>query len=506
MNAADFIIVGAGTAGCVLAARLLETTGATVLLVEAGPRYPAWALHAPLIGMRLRQQWSWPFLSVPQPHLQGRQIAFPMGRTNGGTSSINAMMHVPGGPADAAAWEAAGGPAWSPDQLRTFAARATAPLSAPMPSAPPSFHAPFSEAFLQACLQHGLPRAAPLTAAPSHRCGYFNVFQTRGRRHSTATAYLAPVLHHPRLHLHQGAQVQQILFQKGRATGVLVARQRSLLSLSARRGVILCAGTFMSPFLLLKSGVGPAADLAAQRRPILHDLPGVGDSLQDHLSIPLIYQSDRPSPGRPARWLPSCLHYFWKHQGVVTSNCCEAGCFLGQVTPDRGPSLEVITHFQTARHPRAVELEILLLRPRSHGKVGLPPGPHPAQPSIDPRYLSEPQDRATLLDGIHQVRAIAAQPALRDFPLGRELAPGSALQSPAQLQAFLAAHASTAYHPVGTCRMGQDALAVVDPQLQVRGLDALWIADASVMPTVPTGHPVAPVLMIAEKAAAILAS
>ena len=508
MTSADYIIVGAGTAGCVLARRLLEQTDATILLLEAGPRYPAWALDPPLIGLRLRQAWSWPFRSVPQTHLHHRQIAFPMGRVNGGTSSVNAMLHVPSSAADRAAWESAGGPDWSPPALAAFAARAMgSPGSAPMPPSPPSFQSPFSEAFLEACREHGLHRSDPLSGDLPNHCGYFNLFQNHGRRLSTANTYLAPILHHPRRRLHQASHVLRILFQKDRATGVAVAQRRTLQTLTARRGVILCAGVFMSPHLLQHSGVGHAPDLAAHGIKALHHLPGVGQSLQDHLSIPLLYHSDRPSPGRPSRWLPALLHYLARRQGVVTSNCCEVGCFLAAPPSDLTPSLEVVTHFQTSRHPRAVELELLLLHPRSRGQVRLAPGSDPTSPPlIDPRYLSDPHDLQTLLHGIAQVRELAARPALRDFPLRREIWPGPTCQTPAALQAVVAAHASTAYHPVGTCRMGQDPLAVVNPQLQVHGLQSLWIADASVIPTVPTGHPVATILTIAEKAAAAIAS
>lgn len=501
----DYIIVGAGTAGCVLARRLLDRTDATILLLESGPGYPAWALDPPLAGLRLRKWWSWPFKSIPQPQLNGRQILFPMGRVTGGSSSVNAMMHVPGSNADFEEWVALGNIGWSPGELDIYQKRAMArDGSAPLKISPPSHRARFSEYFLQACLESGLERIDGLTGENINACGYFDLFQSGGRRSGVATGYLKLIAKHPRLTRLNRVDVRRVLFENQRATGVEYLQAGRIELKRATKAVVVCAGAIMTPTLLQRSGVGLADDLKSSGIEVVHDLPGVGNSFQDHLSVPLIYESKLPSPGRRSLWLNAALQYALKRSGVMISNCCEAGCFLPGINDKQRPGIEVVTHFQTLYHRHAVEFNILLLRPESRGKIRLNPANPEGLPLIDPRYLSEPADLDHLLAGIDRLREILAQDAMLEFPLGKEIPPAATMKNTAPMRDFVAANASTAYHPCGTCRMGVDPMAVVDPHLMLRGLDGLMIADASVIPTIPTGHTAATVLMIAEKAADLL--
>jgi len=232
---------------------------------------------------------------------------------------------------------------------------------------------------------------------------------------------------------------------------------------------------------------------------VLVDLPGVGQNLQDHFGVPVVVESQVPAPGRPARWLQAAAEWAIKRTGVMASNCCESACFLG--SPGASPEIEVFTHFQTSRHPRAVEFSVVLLHPQSRGRLTPNPANPWGTPLIDPGFLKSPADALALQAGVARVRSLVQQPALRRFGLGRELLPGAL-----DLPAFMRAHANTYYHPAGTCRMGSDPLAVVDPRLRVHGLENLWVVDNSIMPTITGGHTAATALMIGERAADILAA
>jgi len=491
MTDPHIIIVGAGTAGCVLARRLVERTRKRVLLIEAGPRYPAWALHTPLASLRLRKAWSWSLECVPQQQLDGRRIAFPMGRVVGGTSSVNAMVALAGPPADHDAW---GVPGWSWADLGPCLKRAGALDGGSMLSGnKPVYESTFSTAFLRACEEDGIRSVEILNQAQSETCGLFPLFQDRGRRRSAAH-YLQQLPSGGTLSILSRAEVRRVLFTGRRAVGVELGRRRATGQVFATEGVILCAGALLSPSILHRSGVGPAEMLEAAGVSIEADLPGVGLNLQDHVGVPVVVESAVPPPGRPSMWLPAALQYAIFGNGVMASNCCEAGCFLGDTSAS--PKLEVFTHFQTSRHPRAMEFSVLLMHPQSRGMLTVAPDDPWGPPRIDPGYLSNNADRGALIEGVDRVRSIVRRPALQRFGLGKEVIPGRI-----EPDAFLRAHANTFYHPVGTCRMGADRLAVVDPRLRVYGVDNLWVADNSVVPTQTAGHTAATALMIGERAA-----
>ena len=507
MSDFEVIIVGAGTAGCVLARRLVERTAARVLVVEAGPRYPAWALGPPLAGLRLRRGWSWAMESVPQPQLGGRRIPLPMGRVVGGSSSVNAMVAAAGPPADYDAWAAAGNEGWAWADLAACWERvASSTDGGLLPVADPRHESAFSGAFLQACAEVGIGRRQPLTGAEAETCGTFSLFQHRGVRASAARC-LSGVQTADRLTVMPRTPVRRVVMEGGRAVGVELGGPRRAGRIVAADTVVLCAGAILSPHLLQLSGIGPAESLEAAGIEVRMHLPGVGLNLQDHAGVPVVVESAVPPPGRPSRWLAAAIRHAVLGTGVMASNCCEAGCFLAPPGGSAGaaPGIEVYTHFQTGRHPRAVEFSVVLMHPRSRGTIRPNPADPWAGPLVDPRILTEEPDRTALVAGVERVRSIVATRALRGFGLGREILPGGPAGSPPD-DAFLRDHAATYHHPVGTCRMGGDGLAVVDPRLRVHGTENLWVVDNSVAPAIPAGHTAATAMIIGERAADFLAA
>lgn len=497
----DYIIAGAGTAGCILARRLIERTDASVLLLEAGPRYSRLMLDAPLPSGRVGRTFlSWGFRTVPQAHLEGRTVAYPMGRVVGGSSSINAMIGVWGLGRGAAEWQRAGGEGWSEAALAACADRAFG-SGGVLKIAPPRHRAPFSEAFLAACDDFGLERDDLLTTPRAGRSGYYGMLQQDGRRYAAARGYLGPVARDRRLSIMTGARVRRLLLKSGRVTGVEYRWRGRTMTAHADRETILALGTFESPRALMTSGIGAVEALRVAGIPVLHDLQGVGSGLADHPRIPVLFRSGQPSPALSRKLPAGAARYLMHRDGVFASTCCESGAFLGE---GGDPALQIITHFQSVQDSGAVDVEVSLLRVESRGSVRLDPSNPFGAPLIDPGYLSAPDDVATLADGIEQVRALAARPALADFPLDGEIAPGQAARSMEALRAYVRQTATTAFHPVGTCRMGTDEYAVVDGTLRVRGVENLRIADASVMPSLPPGNTACPTMVIAEKAADLL--
>ncbi|KPL54598.1 hypothetical protein ABB55_22185 [Prosthecomicrobium hirschii] len=512
-DAFDYVIAGGGTAGCVLARRLLERTDARIALIDAGSAAPNRWLQTPLTSVRLGRWWhSWPFMTVPQPALNGRRIALPMGHVLGGSASINAMIAQPALDADFDDWAGLGAEGWSSADLAAARARAFGGDGAPkgmVALSAPAHRSAFSEAFLEACGEAGLPKRGLLDGPDSARCGYFPVLQKAGRRFSAFHAYLSPVLDHPRLSVITGADIRHLLLAANRAEGVAYVRDRRLQIARARREVILALGALESPRILMASGIGPAAMLRRAGIPVMHDLPGVGDRLADHVRIPILFRSGRTSPAALRNLPAAFVARLSGRNSVLASNCCEAGAYLASGASATRPDLQIVTHFQSVDDGGAVDLELTLARPRSRGRVSLdgavPGGAEPGGAAlVDPRYLSDPGDLERLVDGIEMVRSIAARPALARFPLLGERLPGPAARDRAALRRHVRAAATTAFHPVGTCRMGEDGQAVVDSRLRVHGIERLRVVDASVMPALPAANTCCAVMLIAERAADVM--
>jgi choline dehydrogenase-like flavoprotein len=345
-----------------------------------------------------------------------------------------------------------------------------------------------------------MPYTADFNGEQPEGAGFFQVTQRRGRRVSTCEAYLAPARRRPGLRVEAGAMVTRVVLEKQRAVAVeFVDREGGVRVARAGREVILSAGALNSPKLLMLSGIGPAAHLRSMGIAPALDLAGVGRNLQDHVRVPVLFESGRASPGDMLYWIPGAMNYALRRRGVMSSNCCESGAFI---RTDGGiPDLQFVTHFQSSLYPGTVDLQFCLLRTHSRGTVTLASADPSAPPVIDPGYFSAAEDLVPARRGLRLARELARGRALQRFPLRAEVLPGADVTTDREVECYVRSAAETCYHPAGTCRMGSDAEAVVDDRLRVRGVEGLRVIDASIMPELPNGNTCAPTLMIAEKGA-----
>jgi len=531
----DYLIVGAGSAGCVLASRLSEDPAVRVGLIEAGPPDTSVLIHCPA-GLALLAQTrnaNWGFETVPQPGLNGRRGYQPRGKVLGGSSSVNAMIYARGHRADYDGWAAEGNPGWSFDEVLPYFKRAEhnergadvfhgagGPLNVAELRSPGRWR----ERFVQAGVQAGYPRNADFNGAEQEGFGPYQVTHRNGERFSAAKAYLTPHLGRPNLEVLTGAQVLRVRFKGRRAVGVDVRMGSAERALTARREVILSAGALQSPQLLLLSGVGPGAHLQALGIPVLSDLHGVGQHLHDHIDVVQVVEGVQSHDQRElfglsldgaVRALRGVFEWRQHRTGMLTTNFGEGGAFIRSTPDELIPDLQLhfvvgklVDHGRKTVFGHGYSCHVCVLRPRSRGSVQLASADPLAAPLIDPAFLREDDDTHRLVRGFKLMRQILAQPALAQHG-GREVAASAAAQTDAQIEAYIRQHADTIYHPVGTCRMGPAESAasgrsVVDAELRVHGLQGLRVVDASVMPQMVGGNTNAPTIMIAEKAADLI--
>lgn len=520
MEAFDYIIVGAGSAGCVLANRLTRHKAISVLLLEAGGPDKSPLIHAPAGFPKLfRSRYDWAYETEEQPHLGNRRLYWPRGKVLGGSSSINAMLYIRGSRHDYNHWRELGNAGWGYEEVLPYFKKsednvrgrsdyhgAGGPLRVSDQRSPN----PISQAWVDAGVQFGLAKNDDFNGRSQEGVGLFQVTQRNGKRCSAAAAFLRPAMKRPNLRIETGALAARILFEKGRAVGVAFRRGEALVEARANREVILSGGAVNSPQLLMLSGVGPADVLRKAGVSVVLDLPGVGANLQDHPCVPLLYRSKKPISITKAETLSMRLKYLFFRRGPVTSSIAEGCGFIRTETGLAAPDIQFhVCPAYFTRHGFEVweghgfSIAPTLVRPRSVGRITIASNDPAAPPRIEPNYLSAEEDMKALVAGLRTGRAIAAQKAFDPFR-GEEALPGPASDSDADLEAHVRAYAETLYHPAGTCAMGVNADAVVDPRLRVRGLDGLRVVDASVMPTLVNGNTNAPTIMIAERAADLI--
>lgn len=527
----DYIIVGGGSAGSVLAARLSEDPGVSVCLIEAGGSGRSFLIDTPaMVAIMVRGQpklHNWAFTTEPQAHLDGRRCYQPRGKALGGSSAINAMLYVRGHPSDYDGWADLGAEGWDWQSVLPWflkaegnARGASALHAAGGPLQVTDQMSPFemSRGFVRAMGAVQVPETEDFNGAEQFGAGLFQVTQfhrgaRRGRRCSAAAAYLHPVMGRPNLTVVTGAVVERVVLEDRRATGVVLRQGRRRVAVRARREVVLSGGAFGSPQVLMLSGIGPEEELRAHGIAVAHDLPGVGRNLQDHLDHTLSWQSLRRdavafNPAGLWRLLRGVGPFRRAGTGPLTSVGAEGGAYFMSRPGLAVPDLQA--HFCVAivdDHMRRIHLadgysvHVCVLRPESRGHVGLQDADAGSPPRIDPGFLSDPRDLEVLKAGVRIVEAAMESDAMAPWR-GRRLYPHDGTD--ARLEADIRARADTIYHPVGTCRMGRDAMAVVDPRLRVHGVAGLRVVDASVMPRLIGGNTNAPTIMIAEKAAAMI--
>jgi len=522
MERFDYVIVGAGSAGCVLAARLSEDPSTRVLLLEAGPRDRKLEIRVPAAFTKLfKGPLDWNYETEPQDRLAGRRLYWPRGRVLGGCSSLNAMMYLRGTPADYDGWAEMGNPGWDwAEVLRCYRriendgaggsewTGGTGPMHVgSLPDTNPLTHA-----FLAAAEAHGLARVARLNHGEQEGVGHTPVTQLRGRRWSAADAFLRPALRRPNLVVRTESVATRIVLEGGRATGVDYRRAGRDETVRAAREVIVSGGAVNSPHLLMLSGIGPGAHLREHGIEVAVDLPGVGENLQDHLMVAVVVGTTSSLSLVAAESLANTARWLLRRRGMLTSNVGEAAAFVRTREGLPGPDLELIfapvpfiDHGLVKPAGHGMTLGPVLLQPRSRGRISLQSADPGAKPRIEPRYLSDPAgvDLDTMVAGVKLSRAILARPELAVH--GTEpVEPGPGVDSDAQLAEFVQQQAETLYHPVGTCRMGSDDGAVVDPRLRLRGVEGLRVVDCSIMPAIVRGHTHGPAMMIAERAAELI--
>ncbi|MBT9464341.1 choline dehydrogenase [Hydrogenophaga sp.] len=528
----DYIIVGGGSAGSVLAGRLSEDPTIRVALIEAGPPDRSVLIHCPagLAVIAKFEMNGWGFNTVPQPGLNGRRGYQPRGKVLGGSSSINAMIYARGHASDYDAWAAQGNPGWSYADVLPYFKRAEhnergadalhgqgGPLNVMDLRSPNPFLASFIEAGQQAGYRHNTDFNGP----EQEGVGAYQVTHKNGERFSAAKAYLTPHLQRPNLQVITNALTTRVVMDTGahppRAVGVEYRGEggrgpMQLLRLNDGGEVVLSAGAFGSPQLLMLSGVGPAEHLREHGIASVLDLPGVGANLHDHVDVVIVVNAPKVrdllglTPGGLWRAVRGIFEWRRQRSGMLTTNFAEAGGFIKSSPDEAIPDLQL--HFVVGKlvdHGRKSVLghgyscHVCLLRPRSRGSLRLASADPQVAPLIDPAFLQDPDDTARLVRGFQVMRRLLLQPALARHG-GTESATSALAQSEGQIEQFVRNHADTIYHPVGTCRMGPGPMDVVDARLRVQGVAGLRVVDASVMPTVVGGNTNAPVIMMAEKA------
>lgn len=525
-EAFDFIIVGGGTAGCVLANRLSASGQNSVLLLEAGGHGRSLWIPIPAGFSKLLvdRTYNWQFQTEPEENTHNRVIAIPRGRGLGGSTLINGMIYVRGQPSDFDAWAQLGCHGWSFDDVLPYFRKledfdgAAHPLrgrGGPFPVTEVKERPAIAEAFIQAAREAGYARNPDYNAATQDGFGYYQVNQRAGRRVTAADAYLRPAMTRRNLHVRTDTQVERIAFDGRKATGIVYRRGGAEMRVLARREVILAAGAVHSPHLLEHSGVGDPAVLAAAGVPVRHALPGVGNNYIDHFCTRVNWRVRLPvtlnERTRGARLALAVAQYGLTRTGILTLGTGLAHGFVRTRPELIGPDVQFF--FMHASYANAAErkldrepgmtIGVTQLRPESRGSIHLRSADPSAPPAIKPNFLSTGTDRLSMIEGMRIARRIVAQPAMARFR-GVEISPGPDCDTDAEWLDFARRNGQTIYHASGTCRMGQGATAVVDPSLRVIGLEGLRIADASIMPTIVSGNTQAAVLMIAEKASDLI--
>ena len=524
LSAFDYVIVGAGSAGCVLANRLSADPGVRVCLIEAGPKDRHPFIHIPAaVGAAISTPGiGWGYMTAPQAHLAGRTVPVPRGRVLGGSSSINGMAYNRGQPRDYDGWAAMGNTGWSYREVlpyfrrsennETFGDSEYHGAGGEMNVSDIPRINPLNEAFLEAMASLQFRRNPDFNGADPEGYGPRQANIRNGRRESEATAFLKPVRGRKNLTVLTGSPANRVIVENGRATGVEVRAPEGVRVLTARREVIVTSGAIGSPQLLMLSGIGDGAALQKLGIPVVRDLPAVGGNFHDHLAITVqMVTEDATSYGISLKALPrgawNVLEYLLLRRGPFASNVFETNAFLRTAPELDGPEVQIV--FQPARrNQNAFPLPIghgfvlssVLLYPKSRGSVTLASPDPAAPPIIDPNLLGEPEDYEPLLRAIALSRRILATAPFARYH-AQEFLPGPAVQGEAELKDYIARNASTVHHPAGSCRMGSDPQSVVDPELKVRGIQGLRVADASIFPRLVGGNTNAPVVMVAEKAA-----
>ena len=525
MHAFDYIIIGAGSAGCVLAHRLSEDPAVRVLLLEAGPRdwHPFIHMPAGLSKLVGKKGVNWDYDTAPEPHLDNRTLWWPRGKVLGGSSSINAMCYIRGHARDYDDWAAQGATGWDWASVLPYFKRSEGNRRGrdalhgdmgPLAVSDLRYVNPLSRVFVDAAAQAGYARNDDFNGPVQEGVGLYQVTQKDGARCSAAVGYLHPVRHRKNLVVRTNAMVSRITFERGRANGVTCSVHGRAFHYEATREVLLSGGAINSPHLLMLSGIGPADALRRHGIAVVHDAPDVGGNLQDHLDICTLRHStqavtyDRTSEARIA-----FDYYLRGHSGAGSSNIAEGGGFLrSSLAPDDRPDVQL--HFVPAMlddHGRhrlkgdGYTMHACFLRPRSRGRIVLMSNRAFDKPRIEARYLSDPEgfDLRMMVECAKISRGIFAQAAFDPYR-GAPIFPAHDGLDDRELEAFIRAKAETVYHPIGTCRMGSDGGSVVDTELRVRGVEGLRVIDASVMPTLIGGNTNAPTVMIAERASDLL--